>query len=218
MATITVKYKKINYRLPQAGIIAQELLKEQLAKYGYHQSKIIPGFCSHKTRPICFTLVVDDFTIKYINEVDATHLIDALIRDNTITVDKEATKYIGLTIEWDYKNGKVHTYMPGYLKKAMIRFGHEKPSKIQNSQHPHKITQYGTQIQYAEEEDESPPLNIEETKYVQAVTGTLLYYGRAVDSTILTSISSLTTEQAKLMQKTMETVKQLLDYCRGNNC
>jgi hypothetical protein len=58
-----------------------------------------------------------------------------------------------------------------------------------------------------------PPLNKEETKYVQAVAGTLLYYGRAVDSTILTSLSSLATKQAKLMQKTMETVKQLLDYC-----
>ncbi len=34
--------------LPQAGIIAQELLEERLAKYGYHQSKIIPGFWSHK--------------------------------------------------------------------------------------------------------------------------------------------------------------------------
>ena len=53
------------YGLPQAGIIAQELLEERLAKYGYHQSKIIPGFWSHKTRPICFTLVVDDFAIKY---------------------------------------------------------------------------------------------------------------------------------------------------------
>ncbi len=30
--------------LPQAGIIAQELLAERLAKYGYHQSKIIIGF------------------------------------------------------------------------------------------------------------------------------------------------------------------------------
>jgi hypothetical protein len=45
------------------------------------------------------------------------------------------------------------------------------------------------------------------------VAGTLLYYGRAVDSTILTSLSSLTTKQAKPMQKTMEMVKQLLDYC-----
>lgn len=31
------------YGLPQAGIIAQELLAERLAKHGYHQSKIIPG-------------------------------------------------------------------------------------------------------------------------------------------------------------------------------
>ncbi len=87
------------YGIPQAGIIAQELLKEQLAKYGYHQSKIIAGIWSHKTRSICFTLVVDDFAVKYINEMDTTRLIDALKRDYTITVNKEATKYIGLTIE-----------------------------------------------------------------------------------------------------------------------
>jgi hypothetical protein len=103
--------------------------------------------------------------------------------------------------------------MSGYLRKAMICFGHEKPSKIQNSPHSHKITQYGAKIQYPEDEDESSPLNKEETKYVQAVVGTLLYYWRAVDSTILTSLSSLTTKQAKPTQKTMETVKQLLDYC-----
>ncbi len=43
--------------------------------------------------------------------------------------------------------------------------------------------------------------------------GTLLYYAHAVDSTILTTLSSLATEQAEPMQKTMEKVKQLLDYC-----
>jgi hypothetical protein len=43
--------------------------------------------------------------------------------------------------------------------------------------------------------------------------GTLLYYARAVDSTILTALSSLTKEQAKPMQKKKEKVKQLLDYC-----
>jgi hypothetical protein len=43
--------------------------------------------------------------------------------------------------------------------------------------------------------------------------GTLLYYAHAVDSTILTALSSLATEQAKPMQKTVEKVKQLLDYC-----
>jgi hypothetical protein len=32
------------YGLPQARIIAQELLEKQLAEYGYHQSKIINSF------------------------------------------------------------------------------------------------------------------------------------------------------------------------------
>jgi hypothetical protein len=42
---------------------------------------------------------------------------------------------------------------------------------------------------------------------------TLLYSACAVDSTILTALSSLATEQAKPTQTTMEKVKQLLDYC-----
>jgi hypothetical protein len=46
-----------------------------------------------------------------------------------------------------------------------------------------------------------------------AVAGMLLYYARAVDSTILPVLSSLATKQAKQMQKTIEKVKQLLDYC-----
>ena len=47
---------------------------------------------------------------------------------------------------------------------------------------------------------------------IQDVTGTLLYYGRAVDSTILPSLSSLATEQAKPTVKTKAMVMQLLDY------
>jgi hypothetical protein len=75
------------YGLPQAGIIAQELLQERLAKVGYHQSKIIPGLRTHKTRKICFTLVVNNFAIKCTKLEDAQHLIDALKKDYTITID-----------------------------------------------------------------------------------------------------------------------------------
>ena len=42
----------------------------------------------------------------------------------------------------------------------------------------------------------------------QAIVGTLLYYGRAVNSTILPSLSSLATEQAKPIAKTKATVMQ----------
>jgi hypothetical protein len=50
-------------------------------------------------------------------------------------------------------------------------------------------------------------------KYVQQVAGTLLYYGRAVDTTILPALSSIASEQAAPTERTREKVKQLLDYC-----
>ncbi len=152
------------YGVPQAGIIAQELLQERLAKVGYHQSKIIPGLWTHETRNICFTLVVDDFAIKYVKKEDADHLLTALQKDYTVSTDWEATKYIGLTIEWDYHNRKVHTHMPGYLAKALQRFKHPTPTKQQNSPHPHIAPQYGAKVQYTPDDDESPPLDKEDTK------------------------------------------------------
>jgi hypothetical protein len=112
--------RKGMYGLPQAGIIAQQLLEERLAKLGYHQSKIVPGLWTHDTREISFTLVVKDFAIKYTKKEDTQHLIDAIQKDYNITVDWEAPKYIGLTVEWDYLNHKVHLHMPGYLNKALL--------------------------------------------------------------------------------------------------
>ncbi len=140
-------------------------------------------------------------------------MIEALKQDYTITIDWGATKYIRLTIDWDYDNGQVHVHMPGYLDKVFLKFKHVAPSKKQNSPHPQAIPQYGAKTQYAESHDKSTLLNKEDTKHVQAVMGTLLYYAHAVDSTILTALSSFATEQAKPMQKMMEKVKQLLDYC-----
>ncbi len=59
------KIRKEMYGLPQVGLIAQKLLEQGLSKVGYSQSKIIPGLWTHETRQTCFTLVVDDFAIKF---------------------------------------------------------------------------------------------------------------------------------------------------------
>ncbi len=66
------------YGLPQAGIIAQELLEESLLAAGYSQSKITPGYWKHKWRPISFTLIVDNFGVRYIGKEHAMHLIKML--------------------------------------------------------------------------------------------------------------------------------------------
>jgi hypothetical protein len=179
---------------------------------GYHQSKIIPGLWTHETRKTCFTLVVDNFAIKYTSIEDAQHLIDALKQDYTIKIDWDATKYIGLTLTWDYKNWKVYAHMPGYIQKALLWFKHQTPKAKQNSPHPHVKLQYGAKTQYATDEDTSPPLTGKEAKYVQEVAGTWLYYARAVDSTILPALSAIATEQANPTEKMRATVKQMLDY------
>ncbi len=44
------------------------------------------------------------------------------------------------------------------------------------------------------------------------MTGTLLYYARAVDPTLLTALSAIASQQANPTQATMDKVRQLLDY------
>jgi hypothetical protein len=184
------------YGLPQAGIIAQELLTKCLHKAGYHQSKIPPGYWRHGWRPISFTLVVDDFGVKYTNKDNMEHLMNILKQDYEIDTNWEGTCCLDLTLDWDYKQRKVHLSMPDYLGNALVRFGHEPPTKPQMQPHPHTIPTYGATIQYTEATDTFLAATKAEHKYIRQVIGVLLYYGRAVDSTILAGISSLAAAQA----------------------
>jgi hypothetical protein len=209
---VYVEIRRGMYDLPQAGIIAQELLEKQLNERGYHQSKFTPGLWTHETCQTKFALVVDDFGIKYESEEDAQHLIDSLTPFYKITVDKEGTRFIGLTLEWDYKNREVHVSMPGYVKKALLRFNWPNPKKPQHQPYPHLPIQYGAKTQTSEPEDTSPRLDREKTKFIQEVTGVFLFYARAVDSTILVSLSALAAEQAAPTKRTLQKVHQFLDY------
>jgi hypothetical protein len=103
------------YSLPQAGIIAQDLLTKRLHKAGYQQSKVTPGYWHHEWHPISFTLVVDDFGMKYINKTNVDHLTSMLSQDYKIDTDWEGTRYLRLTLDWDYNLQKVHLSMPGYI-------------------------------------------------------------------------------------------------------
>ena len=75
---VCVEVCKGMYDLPQEGLLAQELLATmfatRLAIHGYTQSKLTPGLWKHKTRPIQFCSVVDDFGVKYVSKEQAMHL------------------------------------------------------------------------------------------------------------------------------------------------
>jgi hypothetical protein len=75
---IYCEIQKGMYGLPQAGIIAQQLLKERLQKHGYCQNQMTPGLWKHNTCPISFSLVVDNFGVKYVGKENAQHLLDTV--------------------------------------------------------------------------------------------------------------------------------------------
>ena len=75
------------YDLPQARIIAQQLLKERLEKHVYCQSKVTTGLWKHGTQPISFTLVVDNFGVKYVGEENAQHLLNTVRKFYKFTCD-----------------------------------------------------------------------------------------------------------------------------------
>jgi hypothetical protein len=200
------------YDLPQAGIIAQELLEQCLLKAGSTKSKITPGYWKHEWRPISFTLVVDNFGVKYIGKEHVLHLIKVLKEHYEVEEDWGGTRYLGITLDWDYKCNKVHLPMPEYIEQALAHFGHPIPDKPQHQPHPHTILTYGATVQYAKPEDTSRPLSPAEKKFIQEVIGIFLYYGRVVNSTMLTTLSAIAATQTGLTKDTMTQCKQFLDY------
>ena len=70
--------------------------------------------------------------------------------------------------------------------------------------------------QYAMPTDSSQPATKEEDKFIRQVIGTLLYYTRAVDPTLLVALSALASMQAKPAKHTVELVTWLLDYLATN--
>ena len=69
------RIKKAGYGLKKSGKISHDDLVAYLKTFGYHKAPRTEGLFLHDTQEISFTLVVDDFGIKYTNKSDVNHLI-----------------------------------------------------------------------------------------------------------------------------------------------
>jgi hypothetical protein len=208
---VYIQANKGMYGLPQSGRLANELLEKRLNKRGYHQSKLVPGLYKHEWRPIMFTLVVDDFGVSYNGEEHAIHLKETLEENYTVTTDWTGGRYIGITIDWDYKRRQVHLSIPGYVKKALKQFNHTVRKK-QDQPYPSETIIYGAKKQYAKQPSTAKLLDKDGKKFIQQVCGKFLFLGRAVDSTLLCPISAIASQSATPTEETMEQTMQFLDY------
>jgi hypothetical protein len=90
--------------LPQAGILANKRLWQKLAPFGYFECDNTLGLWYHESRPVLFTLVADDFRVKYVGKEHAMHLIESIKQTYKLTKDQTGNLYCGISLEWDYIN------------------------------------------------------------------------------------------------------------------
>jgi hypothetical protein len=75
---VYIEIQKEMHGVPQASILANKLLQRNFAKDGYRPTTHIHGLWTHDTRPISFSLVVDDFGVKYVGRENAEHLMECI--------------------------------------------------------------------------------------------------------------------------------------------
>ncbi len=213
---VHIEMRRAVWGLPQAGILANKKLRRKLAPHGYHEHANTPGLWYHETRPISFTLVVDDFGVKYVGKEHANHLIDCLKKTYKLTEDWTGSLYCGITLEWNYTDRYVDISMPGYIKAKLQEYEHAMPDRIQTCPYSPEPVTYGAKAQAPLAPDTSPELDAKGIKKVQKIVGSILYYARAVDMTVPIALSSIAIEQTRATTKTMSRCTQLLDYLASN--
>jgi hypothetical protein len=101
--------------------------------------------------------------------------------------------------------------MPGYVSSMLSKFQHNAPKHPQHTPTQYVTPIYGAKTQYVTK-DETPPLTAQQCITIQKVTGSVLYYARAVDPAVLVPLNDIATEQIKATAKTQAATNQLLDY------
>ena len=107
--------------------------------------------------------------------------------------------------------------MPGYIKKKLHEYGHVVPNRIQSCPYAPEPKQFGATAQAPGPPRNTPKLNDAGIKRVKKIVGSILYYARAVDMTVLMALSYIAIDQTKATDRTLERCIQLLDYLASNN-
>ncbi len=141
---------------------------------------------------ITFCLVVNNFGIKVTNMANFKNLKEALEEHYTVAVDYKGSLFCGVKLMWDYACCHVDCSMPGYIITALKKYQHALPTVPQNAPYNAAAIQYGTKVQRVET-DTLAPLSKSKIKRVQDIVGTLLYYARAANPTLLAALSAIAT-------------------------
>jgi hypothetical protein len=154
---------------------------------------------------------VEDFGVKNVTDAESHHLRNAFPRNYEITLDWGGTVYSGIKLKWDYDKNTFDISMPGYVNNVLNKFQHDNSKTPQHTPSKYITPVYGEKMQYSTQ-DETPLLSVKQCTTIQKITGSVLYYSRAVDPTVLMPLNDIATEQTTATEKTQTSASQLLDY------
>ena len=130
----------------------------------------------------------------------------------TISVDWTGSNYLGLILEWDYKEGYITISIPKYVVKALQHLKHTLLVKPVHSPSIFVPPVYSTKTQYVEPKLKHTSLPSATKIFVQQVARTFLYYDRAIDNTMLVTIRDLDHQQASPTTSTIDLINHFLYY------
>jgi hypothetical protein len=102
--------------------------------------------------------------------------------------------------------------MPGYIKSALHKYQHPAPARPEHAPHTWNPPIYGAKTQFVADKTTSPALSDKDVNKLQQLTGTLLYYARDIDPTLIMPINVLASEQSNATEVTADKVIKLLNY------
>ena len=206
-------YVQVDRTLPgfrQAGLHAHQRVVQLLENHGCYQTQ--PCLFTHVTDDIHFCLVVDDYGVKY-THIDQFHrLIAVLSKLHHVKASPIATTFLGFTIRHDRLNRLIILSMPNYIPNMLLRF---RPNGVRPAKSPsiYAPPTYGSTAPQAATLDSSDPATALQIKEIQEVVGSLLYYARALDSTMLPAVQDISSRQSVPTQDVVAAVDRLLGYC-----
>ena len=119
----------------------------------------------------------------------------------------------GLALDWKYHDGYVDLSIRDYVPKVLQNFQHQPPKSPQFS--PFSAALYVKYIkvkrQYAQKINSSSFLPPEKITRVQQIIGSLIYYTRAIDNTLLPALNKISTKQDADTKKWNINSKGVLD-------
>ena len=103
--------------------------------------------------------------------------------------------------------------MPRYIQVALHRFQHSPPTRKEHASHFWEQPNYGATQKFTKAEGTSQKLPPERILRLKQTKGTLLFYSKEIDLTILVALGTTAAAQTSGTIETEEAIHKFLDYC-----